>query len=62
MRVANRQESMTLLDNKYWTVVKHGPRNYTAKRQATKGCPEQVRFYFSIDALERDLGRVIKKS
>lgn len=41
-----------------WRVWKHGPRNYTARREASPGWPEQVRFYFSREAVEADLGKM----
>lgn len=44
--------------NESWRVWKHGPRNYTARREATPGWPEETRFYFSREALEADLGNM----
>lgn len=41
-----------------WRVWKHGPRNYTARREAKPGWPDETRFYFSREAVEADLGKM----
>lgn len=44
--------------NNYWSLIKNGPKNYTAKRENAEPFGNEVRFYSSLEALERDFGKV----
>jgi len=53
-------ETVIIAENEYWTIEKFGPRYFTARAKPENNiCKDEVRIYYSKDALERDFGGLI---